>query len=47
MILKIYKILGILEIKVLEIKGKALKVKGPTFKGLKIKTRKHGRPAEA
>jgi hypothetical protein len=46
-ILKVYKILEILEIKVLEIKGKAFKVKGLKLKGLTIKVRKHRRPTEA
>lgn len=39
-ILKVYKILGTLQIKVSEIKGKAFKVKGLRFKNLTIKVRK-------
>ena len=46
-ILKVYKILEILEIKVLEIKAKAFKIKGLKLKGLTIKVRKHRGPTEA
>src|SRR3984885_3018305 len=40
-ILKVYKILEILEIKVMEIKPKAVKIKGLKLRGLTIKVRKH------
>ena len=46
-ILKVYKILEILEIKVLEIKAKALKLKGLKLKVLTTKARKQGGPTGA
>ena len=46
-ILKVYKILEILEIKVLEIKAKAFKIEGLKPKVLTIKARKQGGPTGA
>ena len=46
-ILKVYKILEILEIKVMEIKPKAVKVRGLKLRVLTIKVRKHLGPTGA
>jgi hypothetical protein len=46
-IMKVYKILGILKVKVLEIKAKAFKVKGLKLKVLTIKVRKQRGPTVA
>ena len=40
-ILKVYKVLAILEMQVLRIKVKFFKIKGLRFKGLRIKARKN------